>query len=448
MPGLTESQGKIVRSIVQTVPDAGLGQLTSVLSAQMGEHTMIDVRDIVMMEMKDRKVRSVVFSPIVSLCEKNQPGKTKSRFPFELPTLLWNALVDTAPRLMTQAREMALRSESEEVLPYIFNQACDAALAGLQTNDPNFQPVVVCLAKSSPDAVRDLMSFLKMSSVLRDVLIEIPLWVGRMNSDDELSVRLAYRDAAKLTANGPARLFEFIYINLEAPQTILRIISAALDRPSDLSIEGTDLIAFGDLLLDQIEALLVSINSFELGEGASAGIALASAAKSIIGTVTEFEESIALSKNGPWGRRVARIKRDVSAVFEKLIFQVEMLTPKALPVAAAGQNQKNLNRAPNMFRAPDPSATARLEAILTFIVQIRPIASAAGVGVLRSRVIAETQEFLEFYSNGVFALMADFSQDPEAGQARINQIAKYLALVHDEETAERLRRRAITLLRR
>ena len=54
MPGLTESQGKIVRSIVQTVPDAGLGQLTGVLSAQMGEHTMADVRDIVMIEMKDR----------------------------------------------------------------------------------------------------------------------------------------------------------------------------------------------------------------------------------------------------------------------------------------------------------------------------------------------------------------------------------------------------------
>ena len=67
MPGLTESQGKIVRSIVQTVPDAGLGQLTGVLSAQMGEHTMADVRDIVMMEMKDRKVRAIVFSPFLSL---------------------------------------------------------------------------------------------------------------------------------------------------------------------------------------------------------------------------------------------------------------------------------------------------------------------------------------------------------------------------------------------
>ena len=448
MPGLTESQGKIVRSIVQTVPDAGLGQLTSVLSAQMGEHTMADVRDIVMVEMRDRKVRSIVFSPIVSLCEKNQPGKNSSRFPFELPTLLWNALVDTAPKLMAQAREMALRLASEEVLPYIFNQACDAALTGLQTNDPNFQPVVVCLAKSSPDAVWDLIGFLKMSSVLRDVLIEIPLWVGRMNSDDELSVRLAYRDAAKLTANGPARLFEFIYINLEAPRTILRIISAALDRPSDLSVEGTDLIAFGDLLLDQCEASLQSINGFDLGEGPSAGTALASAAKSIIGTVTEFEECIALSKNGPWGRRVARIKRDVSVEFEKLIFQVEILIPKALPVAAAGQNQKALNRSPNMFIAPDPSAAARLEAILTFMAQIRSIASASGVGVLRSRIIAETQEFLEFYSNGVFALLSDFNQDPDAVRARIDVIAKYVALVHDDEAAERLRRRVITMLRR
>jgi hypothetical protein len=101
-----------------------------------------------------------------------------------------------------------------------------------------------------------------------------------------------------------------------------------------------------------------------------------------------------------------------------------------------------------MSLAPDPSAVARLEAVLVFITQIRPIASASGVGVLRSRIIAETQEFLEYYSNGVLALITDFNQDPEAVQVRINQIAKYVALVHDDETAERLRRRAITLLRR
>jgi hypothetical protein len=448
MPGLTESQGKIVRSIIQTVPDAGLGQLTTVLAAQMGEHTIADVRDIVLVEMGDRKIRAIVFSPLVSLCEKNQPGKNKSRLPFELPTLLWNALVDTVPKLMVQAREMASRSVSEDVLPYIFNQACDAALAGLQNNNPLFKPVIECLGKSSPDALRDLIGFLKISSVLRDVLIELPLWVGRMNSDDELSVRLAYRDVAKLTANGPARLFEFIYINLEAPKTVLRIISAALDRPSDLSIDGTDLVAFGDVLLDQSETLLDSINDFDLSPGASAGSALASAAKTIIGNVTEFEENIALSKNGPWGRRVARIKRDVSVIFEKLIFQVEMLIPKALPVAAAGQNLKSLNRTPNMLLGPDPAATARLEAILTFIAQIRPIASASGVGVLRSRIIAETQEFLEYYSNGVLALMTDFNQDQDAVRTRVDQIAKFVALVHDDETAERLRRRAITLLRR
>ena len=235
---------------------------------------------------------------------------------------------------------------------------------------------------------------------------------------------------------------------MEAPRTILRIISAALDRPSDLSVEGTDLIAFGDLLLDQCEASLQSINGFDLGQGASAGTALASAAKSIIGTVTEFEECIALSKNGPWGRRVARIKRDVSVEFEKLIFQVEILIPKALPVAAAGQNQKALNRSPNMFVAPDSSAAARLEAILTFMAQIRSVASASGVGVLRSRIIAETQEFLEFYSNGVFALLSDFNQDPDAVRARIDVIAKYIALVHDDEAAERLRRRVITMQRR
>jgi uncharacterized protein with PIN domain len=194
--------------------------------------------------------------------------------------------------------------------------------------------------------------------------------------------------------------------------------------------------------------LLVSLDGFDLDQGASAGFALASSAKTIIGNVTEFEQSISLTKNGPWGRRVARIKRDVSVVSEKLIFQVEILRPKVLTVAAAAQNHKGLNRTPNLSLAPDPSATARLEAILTFIAQIRPIASACGVGVLRSRVIAETQEFLEYYSNGVLALITDFSQDPDAVRTRIDQIAKYVAIVHDEETAEQLRRRTITLLRR
>ena len=82
------------------------------------------------------------------------------------------------------------------------------------------------------------------------------------------------------------------------------------------------------------------------------------------------------------------------------------------------------------------------------MAQIRPIASACGVGVLRSRIIAETQECLEYYANGVLALITDFNQDQDVVRTRIDQIAKYVAIVHDEETAEQLRRRSITLLRR
>jgi hypothetical protein len=448
MPGLTESQGKIVREIVQSVPDSGLGQLTNVLTAQMGEHTMAEVRDLVLLEMRDRKVRSIVFSPFLSLCTKNQPGKSHSRFPFILPTLLWNALVDRSPKLMAQARDMASRWENEDLLPYIFNQACDEAIVGLQEHDPRFAPVIECLNRSSPDGVRDLVSFLRMASVLRDVLLELPLWVSRMNQDDALSVRLAYLDVSKLSANGPARLFEIIYTNLDPPWPILRIISAALDRPTDLSIDGTDLAFFGELLLDQSESLVETINDLRLEEGASAGQAAASAAKTIIGITNEFEESIALGKNGPWGRRIARVKRDLTTACEKLIFQVEPLLPKALPVAASNQNQKALNRTPNMVLAPDPVAAARLEAILIFLAAIRPIASASGVGVLRSRVISETQEFLEFYANGVVDLMKDFDQDQQAVRERVHTTSKYVALVHDDAAAEQLRRRVITVARR
>ena len=448
MPGLTESQGKIVRSIVQTVPDSGLGQLTAVLSAQMGEHTMADVRDIVMMEMKDRKVRAIVFSPFLSLCTKNQPGKSQSRFPFALPTLLWNALADRAPKLMAQARDMAARWESEELLPYIFNQACDEAIDGLLDNDPAFSAVIECLNKASPTGVRDLVSFLKMSALLRDVLLELPLWVSRMNADDALSVRLAYRDAANISSDGPFRLFEVIYTNLESPWTILRVISAALDRPTDQFVANMDLNLFGELLLGQAETLVESIGEVNLDEGLSAGKAITIAAKTIIAITTNFEENLVLGKNGPWGRRIARSKRDLTNACEALLNQVDGLLPRALPIAAASKNSRALNRTPNINVAPEPIAEARLEAILVFMASVRSIASVSGIGVLRTRVLTETQEFLEYYGKGALALLTDFSLSTEAVRERVHAVAKYVALVHDEAAAEQLRRRAIPVARR
>lgn len=448
MPGLTESQGKIVRSIVQTVPDSGLGQLTAVLSAQMGEHTMADVRDIVMVEMKDRKVRAIVFSPILSLCTKNQPGKSQSRFPFALPTLLWNALTDRAPKLMAQARDMAARWESEDLLPYIFNQACDEAIDGLQDNDPVFALVIECLNKTSPSAVRDLIGFLRMAPLLRDVLLELPLWVSRMNPDDALSVRLAYRDAANLASDGPARLFEVIYTNLDAPWAILRIISAALDRPTDQFVANTDLGLFGELLLEQVETLVETIDEVSLDEGLSAGNAIATAAKNIIFITTGFEDNLVLGKNGPWGRRIARSKRDLTNSCEALLNQVEALLPRALPIASAAKNARALNRTPNIGVVPEPTAEARLEAILVFMAAVRSIASVSGIGVLRTRVLTETQEFLEYYAKGAVALLTDFNVPTEAARARILATAKYVALVHDEATAEQLRRRSIVAPRR
>lgn len=448
MPGLSESQGKIVRSIVQTVPDAGLGQLTSVLSAQMGEHTMADVRDIVMMEMKDRKVRAIVFSPILSLCTKNQPGKSKSRFPFVLPTLLWNALTDRAPKLMVQARDMAARWENEDLLPYIFNQACDEAIDGLQDNDPAFAAVVECLNKASPTGVRDLIGYLKMSALLRDALLELPLWVSRMNADDALSVRLAYRDAANIASDGPARLFEVIYTNLESPWTILRIISAALDRPTDQFVANMDLGLFGELLLDQVEKLVETIAEVNLDEGATAGNVIATAVKTVISITTDFEDNLVLGKNGPWGRRIARSKRDLTNVCEALLNQVEVLLPRALPVAAAAKNARALNRSPNIDVPPEPLAEARLEAILVFMAAVRSIASVSGIGVLRARVLTDTQEFLEYYGKGAVGLLTDFNVSSEAVRERIHAVAKYVALVHDEATAEQLRRRAIPVGRR
>lgn len=448
MLGLTESQGKIVRSIVQTVPDAGLGQLTSVLSAQMGEHTMADVRDIVMMEIKDRKVRAVVFSPFLSLCTNNRPDKAQSRFPFVLPTLLWNALVDRVPKLMVQARDMASRWESEDLLPYIFNQACDAAIDGLEDNDPAFAPVIECLNKASPTGVRDLIAYLRMSALLRDALLELPLWVSRMNADDALSVRLAYRDAANIASDGPARMFEVLYTNLESPWTILRIISAALDRPTDQFVANTDLGLFGELLLGQVEALVETIGEVNLDQGASAGNAVATAVKTVISITTDFEDNLVLGKNGPWGRRIARSKRDLTNACEALLNQVEVLLPRALPVTAANKNARALNRSPNINVAPEPIAEARLEAILVLMAAVRSIASVSGIGVLRTRVLAETQEFLEYYGKGTIALLTDFNLSPEAVRERVHAVAKYVALVHDEATADQLRRRAIPTGRR
>ena len=81
-----------------------------------------------------------------------------------------------------------------------------------------------------------------------------------------------------------------------------------MDRPHDTFLAASELAFVGDRLLGQLEAHFDALARFDPRAGAPAGWAAAEAVRMISIQIAEFEETVDLKRDGPWGARVAQLK--------------------------------------------------------------------------------------------------------------------------------------------
>jgi hypothetical protein len=436
MGRISASRLGAVRSLIEQAPDKVVQGLDTALKTSSG--SMAEVRDLVSDEMIDRRVRTAVFAPLVPLC---QARGAPAILPPASPRVLWRALKIDVPSSIAEAKRATLALRRDDGPPPIYDELCRRCADGLRERDPPFDEAARLLEAGRPGSLDRLVAGLDLAPLGRSVMPRISGWARGVSGESAAAVRVAFKDAAEFDLDAAPTFMEIINAQLPEPWLILRIISAVMDRPSDRYMAGSEVASFGERLLDDIDRRLEAVRRFDLDSGPTAGAELADSVQLAGLVIAEFEQWLDISRDGPWGRRLAKARKAMASNVEALLRLAPPAVTEALPTheRAAGKTSRLV---PDAGRDLDPDALRRAYAVLTFLSETRSSADHGGFASTRARIIEELDKQIDLYAEDLLASLHEGEADRKRLSAFIAATADFLSLVRDPKAGELVRRRA------
>ncbi len=437
MAAIAAHKMQMIRTLVETAPDAALRSLELALSGAGGQGSLAAVRGLVEDETANRFVRNNVLAPIAPLCVARREGQVD--FPAPVLSRLWRALKSVAPEGVQEASAKCNPWDLEQGTPEIFDELCKTAAAGLRDPDnAAFDSVrVLC----DPE---DLALCLQLAPIVRSCLPKLSEWVSRMSGERAAAARLAYRDACRISDDAGALLLDILSAHLPDDWRILRVISAVMDRPSDRYLASSEFKDFGERILDDIDASIVRVETFNFADGEKVGREVAQVAHKVQLQIVEFQQSVDVAKDGPWGKRLARHKQAMAKACEVRMEQADKELERALPTRPISMMGKKGGRgAAKLTDEPDEAQIRRAQGALAFVAELRSCADKAGYGTTRTKVLEKLNTRLDPYIEDVLHVArTGEGGDTALAVKYLNIAAGFIAYTRDEKTAEIVRRRA------
>jgi hypothetical protein len=438
---ITESKVELVRGLIAQAPDSAIRNLLAALTADRGhDEGLTRVQHLVEAEAGDRHARNLVFAPVAPLCAAPGPFSGLA-FPPRTLSLVWRALKEAVPGETAAAKSLAGNLRAGESSPEIFDLLCAKAVNGLRGAEGAFGAAAAAADHGGGRAA--LIACLEIAPVTRGALDQMPEWLGRMTSEKAAKLRLAYRDAVAVADDAGPRFFEMLAAHLAEPWLILRVISGVMDRPNETYLAGSELAGFGERVLADIERQLAAVSAFRPTAGRLAAHTAAAATHTATLEIAEFEQSIQLTPDGVWGRRLSKLKRGLAVTVETHLKAADDAVGGALPLQTIRIGPRTIRGVPRLTHAPDGEHVERAITLLTFMTQVRPSAPAGGFASARAKVLEVLEARLDNYVEKVLEeIRADDGVDPERARAFLEIAAEFCGLARDEKAAQIVRRRA------
>jgi hypothetical protein len=434
MAGPTSAKLGAVRMLIETAPDHALRSLQLAL-AGADDGPMAQIRAMIQAEQKARALRDAVFAPLMPLFgPEGQLGGP--RFPKRVCAVLWSDLKRHDGALVEVARLAHEDRYPDEPIPPSFDELCAVAAWRLRETPGTFF--------RGDDSVRaeQLAAFFDLATVARALLARVPEWLGVASEDRVAQLKLLFKDAVGVAVDATPRLLELTLAHLSEPHKILRLVSALTDHAGDRFIASSELASFGERLLDDVDARIAAVKTFDASGGAAAAKTAAFDVNHAGVILSEVEEDIELSRDGPWGARVAAARKALAAGVESRLRDVEGQVALALPLQTVRISGRMTRPAPKLGTDPDTLSVERARALLIFLDKVRAAASAGGYGALRNAVAEKVAERLNVYADeALHAVNAGETPDQDRALRYIEIAAEFLGYAEDPKAAQFIRRR-------
>jgi hypothetical protein len=188
---------------------------------------------------------------------------------------------------------------------------------------------------------------------------------------------------------------------------------------------------------------LAEITAFKATSGRQAAHAIAQSVHMACVEITEIDQSIQLTPEGVWGRRVARQKRTMASTIEALLKATDEAVAHALPLQTVRIGPRKARGMPRLNQDPDPAQVERAATLLTFMSEVRSSAAAGGFASARAKAIEVLEARLDSYVEDILEEIRSEHDDHRArARAFLEIAAEFCGLARDDKAAQIVRRRA------
>jgi hypothetical protein len=420
---ISEAKIAMVSGVFAASPDDVLRRLESVLAGARAADPSLDALYALAAAESGRRVAiATVFAPILPLT-----AMPSAIGPVLRPKMLraaWKDVADADPDLAARAIVAARSYWDVESPPAEFDIVCRRAaeFAG----DPG------------------LVRLLRLCPLLRAVQPRLCEWVHNLSGEHVAAVRLAFKDALTLDADAGRLFWDAVMALLPSPWQVIRLISAATDRPSDRYLAESELAGIGERILDAIDLSLGGLKRFDPSHGEEAGAAAASALLVAIQEIAEFEEWLTLRKDGPWGQRIVDQKMALSLAMEARLREMEPAVAAALPTQAGRGIGKALRPSPKLTADPQPLLVTRARAFLTLLEEARAAAGPGGFASARMKVMEALDKRLDQYCEDLLDVLHKREiEELDRARAYLDIAADFIGLIKGPSAAQIIRRRTV-----
>ncbi|MDB5431357.1 MAG: hypothetical protein JWP35_2473 [Caulobacter sp.] len=442
MADLAEHKAQVLRSVVEAAPDKVVRNLELALAADPGG-SLGAVRAMVEAESRERLMRNIVLAPVAPLCV-GAFSDGRQAFPVSVLTSLWRGLKALDAERVREAMLACRPWENGEGSADLLDGLCAIAAEHVRARDPApFAAAAEACDAAQPDGAARLAASLDLAPIARRALVKLPDWISRMTDERKAAVRLAYRDACLVADDAGPRFFDMLAAHLAEPWLILRIISAAMDRPSERYVASSEMAGFAERAMTDVERRLNTVRVFDTTGGPPAGQTAGQTVLIVAEAIAEMEDAFELNKEAPWGKRVCEQKQSLAAVVEKRLKEIDGLTNMAVPTVSVRTTGRLFKTLPKLTDEPSPPAIEKVLSLLAFAEEIRPAAGRAGFGAVRTKVLEKLHARLDDYVEELLDLLRHGeAEDPERVQAFLGVAADIYAMAKDEKAGQIVRRRA------
>lgn len=447
MAGLPDAKIDIVRTLVRKAPDKVVDGLRNALAQADGDTALAGVRRVVDAEVDDRNLRNKVMEPIAPLFVGAGATPDALAFPAPALSLLWYGLKSEAPDDVAKAAHFLLDYRPGESSTEPFDALVAKLADSLQVGEqPDHLAALAMIEQARPGDTEVLLSCLAIAPTVRRATLRMPEWIRRTTQEGGATARLAYRDACRFGGDAGPRFFEMLGAQLAEPWTILRVVSAVMDRPAEDYLAGSELSVFATRLMAQIDVGLKSVAGFDLNGGVASGVAAAGVVEILTLQITELENAIDLRREGAWGARVYKQKQSLAGVVEGRLRELPRLQNAALPshkVRAA----RALVSEPLLLNEPNAAQVDRCRSLLAFAECVRASSNYGGFSSTRSKVLEISGETLDHYVEDVLALLRDQEvADRELAGRYLQIAADFAEHIYEPRAGAIIRRRMASAL--